>query len=254
MECRLEFIYHTMHETCHYIARHKHECYELVYYIKGTGTTEIGGKSFAYVQNSFTVIPPGTCHDERHATDTEVLFIGFGYVGKAFPIKAGQYFDDIQCSFLNCLKQMKKEITDQKLHFEVKLNLLLTGLLIEYERMTRNTAKKAIDFTYIRNYLDENYNQNIDLNALAELSGYSYHHFRHLFKEKTGLPPNQYIINQRICNARRLLKETGLTMIEISQMCGFYSESQFSAMFKKSAGMKPSEYRNKVDTTDLVYE
>ncbi len=243
MECKLEFIYHAVRESWHNVALHKHDCCELVYYVKGSGTTEIDGKSFIYGQNSFTVIPPDTYHDEKHDVDTELMFIGFNYRTKEFSIQTGQYSDDPQHTFLTYLKQMKKEITEQKQHYELKLKLLLTELLIEYERMTRNTAKKVIDLTYIKNYLDENFNQDIDLKALAELSGYSYHHFRHLFKEKTGVSPNRYIIDQRLSNSQRLLKETGLTMAGISQACGFYSESQYSAMFKKSVGMKPSEYR-----------
>lgn len=246
MECKLEFIYHTIRESWQYTASHKYECFELVYYIKGNGNTEIDCNTFTFHQNSFIIIPPNLYHDERYDTDTEVLFIGFKCLNKALPIKAGQYQynDDFQHTILHYLKQMKKEITDQRKHFELKLDLLLKELFIELERMNENIIKKANDFTYIRKFLEENYNQNIDLNALAELSGYSYHHFRHLFKQKMGIPPNKYIINQRISNAQRLLKETRLSIVEISQECGFSNESQFSAMFRKSIGLKPSEYRN----------
>lgn len=245
MECKLEFLYQAVRKSGGYVPLHKHECFELVYYIKGSGTTEIGGEAFLFGPNSFTLIPPNVYHDERHDTDTEVLFIGFTSKSMYTSGEAGQYSDDLQHTFLNYLKQMKKEVANRKLHFELKLNLLITELMIDLERMSCSNPKRTMGLTYIRNYLEENFNQNIDINELAQISGYSYHHFRHMFKEKTGMPPNRYIINQRILNARKLLKETCMTMADISQACGFYSESQFSAMFKKSTGMKPSEYRSK---------
>ena len=47
-----------------YINYHSHEYYELVYYLSGSGKTEIGGKMFKFSDNSFALIPGDTEHDE----------------------------------------------------------------------------------------------------------------------------------------------------------------------------------------------
>ncbi len=66
-----------------------------------------------------------------------------------------------------------------------------------------------------------------------ERSGYSYDHFRHMFKERTGLSPMNYIIDKRIDYAKRLIVSTDMTLSTISQECGFSTSSQFSSMFRR---------------------
>lgn len=88
------------------------------------------------------------------------------------------------------------------------------------------------------------------------MAGYSYHHFRHLFKAKTGLAPFEYIIEKRIEAAKNLLSNTNKSITYISENCGFSSCSQFSMLFKKHCGLSPKQFRlNKkipADKTDTA--
>lgn len=242
MDQKLEFVYSIHRKQSDYIGFHKHECYELVYYINGNGCTKVAGVDYKYSPSTFTIINPNNQHDENHVVGTDVIFIGFKSDLSSI-LKNGLYSDDHQHSVFNYLKQIKREIFEQKRSFSLKADLILGELLIELDRMFEQSGKKNKEFSYIQGFIEEHCNQQIDLNTLAQLSGYSYHHFRHLFKQKTGFSPINYIINKRLLNASYLLKTTNLNVLEISHECGFSNESQFAAMFKKYSGQTPSMYR-----------
>ncbi|WP_215223928.1 AraC family transcriptional regulator [Echinicola shivajiensis] len=87
----------------------------------------------------------------------------------------------------------------------------------------------------------QHFRKGIDFQHLAGNYGISYSHFRRLFREKVGLAPQQFLINERINYAKRLLSTTNLTVEEISEKCGFQSVFYFSKLFKKKAGYSPKK-------------
>lgn len=64
-----------------------------------------------------------------------------------------------------------------------------------------------------------------------------------LFLEQEGSSPGAYIQKQRAEQAQRLLRESPLTLRQISEQMHFSSEYYFHAFFKKHAGMPPGEFR-----------
>jgi len=92
---------------------------------------------------------------------------------------------------------------------------------------------------YINDYLAEE----IKLSDLAELLGMSQFHFSHLFKQSMGVPPHQYVIQQRVERAKQFLKQTELSITEIAFLCGFNSHSHLSKWFRQLTGMTPKAYR-----------
>ena len=96
---------------------------------------------------------------------------------------------------------------------------------------------------YIYKYIDENFIQDIDIQTLAEMSGYSYDYFRHLFKEESGVSPKNYIIDKRINFAKKLLTESENTISEVAQKSGFSNGPQFTVIFKDRTGLSPMQFR-----------
>jgi AraC family transcriptional regulator len=92
---------------------------------------------------------------------------------------------------------------------------------------------------YINDYLGEE----IKLSDLAELLGMSQFHFSHLFKQSMGVPPYQYVIQQRVERAKQFLKQTELSIAEIAFLCGFNSHSHLSKWFRQLTGITPKAYR-----------
>lgn len=85
--------------------------------------------------------------------------------------------------------------------------------------------------------------QTIDVPALARDLGISHSAFRKHFKQITGRPPLQYQIEIRLNKARRLLRNSSLSIQEIAEQLGFESIYYFSRLFKKKTGESPLAYR-----------
>ena len=90
--------------------------------------------------------------------------------------------------------------------------------------------------------IEERWNQPVDMAKLARSLGLSYRHFRRLFLQHTGVPPNQYLLNLRINRAKRLLEET-LTIEEVAERTGFADPFYFSRLFRQKTGITPAKWR-----------
>jgi AraC family transcriptional regulator len=81
------------------------------------------------------------------------------------------------------------------------------------------------------------------LDALARQLGMSPFHFSRLFHRATGQAPSQFFIDLRMAEARRLLRETDRSIIEIGMEVGYSSPSHFAQVFRRATGMTPRDYR-----------
>jgi AraC family transcriptional regulator len=78
---------------------------------------------------------------------------------------------------------------------------------------------------------------------LAREADMSEFHFSRAFKRTTGFTPSQYFIQLRMERARRLLRETKRSVIEIGLDVGYTSPSHFTRIFRREVGISPTEYR-----------
>jgi AraC family transcriptional regulator len=92
---------------------------------------------------------------------------------------------------------------------------------------------------FMETHLDEPF----DLGRLANNVSLSTFHFSRLFKRATGSAPSHFFVRQRIEKARRLLRETGLSITEIGIAIGYTNSSHFSQVFRREVGISPSDYR-----------
>ncbi|MBB5079112.1 AraC family transcriptional regulator [Nonomuraea endophytica] len=69
-------------------------------------------------------------------------------------------------------------------------------------------------------------------------------HLVRVFRAATGETPHRYLARLRIEKARRLLRESGLTVAEIAPLCGFAGPGALSTAFLRHTGMRPTAYRN----------
>jgi len=95
----------------------------------------------------------------------------------------------------------------------------------------------------VREFLDRNFHKRVSLDDVAGLVCLSPKYLSRLFKEKTGMGFNEYRLGGKMEKAGEMLRETGLTVNEISYRLGYRNMESFIRMFKKARGMTPTEYR-----------
>ena len=83
----------------------------------------------------------------------------------------------------------------------------------------------------------------LDLNTLAAESGYSRSHFLRMFRAAMGCSPHQWLTRPRVEQAKTILRENSISLIDIALDSGFSSHAHFSSTFRQIAGVTPSEYR-----------
>ena len=98
-------------------------------------------------------------------------------------------------------------------------------------------------FRKVRHLMVTHLEEEFSLIRLAREAGMSEFHFSRAFKRTTRIKPSQYFIDLRMERARRLLRETSRSIIEIGLNVGYTSPSHFARIFRREIGISPSEYR-----------
>ena len=92
-------------------------------------------------------------------------------------------------------------------------------------------------------FIEEHLAENISLAKLAQLIQLSPYHFCRAFKQSFGVPPHRYHTSRRIERAKALLANPGNSVTNIGMTIGFSETSSFTAVFRKTTGMTPTDYR-----------
>lgn len=78
---------------------------------------------------------------------------------------------------------------------------------------------------------------------LADLCGYSVSTFRRLFRNEFGTTPHEWLNGLRMDKVRTLLTQTDLSLLEVTEMCGFVSQSYLTEFCQMNFGASPAGIR-----------
>ncbi len=98
----------------------------------------------------------------------------------------------------------------------------------------------------VREYIDQNYQEDIALQDIAGAFGYSDVYFCKLFKQNFGMNFITYLNEYRMDKAKALLADPMINIKDISSKAGYRDANYFTRVFKRMVGMTPSEYRSGV--------
>ena len=122
----------------------------------------------------------------------------------------------------------------------VLAHLYLLDIFKYYIEMVRQKGHKS-PAVKLKNLIDNPENIDFSLTELSDKCGYSTDHLRVLFREKYEISPQEYRIRRIMAYAMELLSESDLLVSDIAEKCGFKYLSHFSALFRKTYKMSPSE-------------
>ena len=114
-----------------------------------------------------------------------------------------------------------------------------------YENARPGDIKPASFYKMIT-YIDEHYEQKIELEDIAKIGGYNVAYTSQFFKRQMGISFVEYVLRLRIRDATVRLASTDEAVARIASDCGFADVKAFNVAFKKHFNMTPTEYRKHV--------
>ncbi len=124
------------------------------------------------------------------------------------------------------------------------LSKWVPGILALFQNCRQKAADTDNAIAAVKAYIYSHLDEKLDRDMLAARVYLSPDYLSHCFKQQTGLSLTNYIIEERIQEAKRLLSDKHKNIRDIAIACGFQNISYFTRQFKKSTGMTPREYRS----------
>lgn len=109
--------------------------------------------------------------------------------------------------------------------------------------LAMDSAGENSQISFAKGHLEQNYDKEILIDALAKQMGYSTPHLINKFKAYYGITPKAFISRVRILKAKELLLSTDKLSREIAYLLGFSDELYFIRFFKKHVGVTPRQFR-----------
>lgn len=127
----------------------------------------------------------------------------------------------------------------------MQFNNLMISLFADFQELIRKSKRQSygivVDSTI--NYINQNLYSRLRLTDIAKHTGYTPAYLSDLFYEKTGLHIQQYILEQKTDEVRKLLLYSSRSCTEIASALGYSSLAHMSSSFKARTGMTPKDFR-----------
>ena len=98
----------------------------------------------------------------------------------------------------------------------------------------------------IDRYINENMDQNISIDDLAERLNYSKYYFLREFKKLNDITPYQYVVDMKMRKAKELLSQKDYSIAEASYDLGYSDQAYFTHAFKKHTGLTPGQFQKQL--------
>ena len=157
-------------------------------------------------------------------------------------IDTGISVDEVFGTHYNLYDELSQQETLEDIGAWLKrISFKLTHAINEHnlKRLDRNVEK-------IIAYIDDHLQEDISLNSLAELVGFSTSYISKIFKENIGINYIEYLSKKRIEKSKLLLKDTIFNIKEIGFRVGFNNIQTFLRTFKRHEGITPGQYRENI--------
>ena len=254
INAKLLYVTHSIYENDWPSLPHMHYFTELCYIKKGTGNYLIEDQNFPIKEDDFIIINSNTSHTERSVGEIPLEYIILGVEGLNFSFGGEHEHLIFNCrrdheEFAYFMVSLLVEMENKRPHYELVCQDLLNMLIVKLIRRTNfsfefvPSVKSSRECIKLKQYMEANYNQNITLDTLAQVSHLNKYYMVHAFTRQFGCSPMNYLMEVRIKASKELLASTDYSITEVAQSSGFSSQSYFAQCFLKHCHMTASAYR-----------
>lgn len=111
------------------------------------------------------------------------------------------------------------------------------------EKADEKAAGDSKPIQMVKTYVENHLGEAITLDSAAAMAGFAPAYFSNVFKKQTGQNFTEYLTEVRLQEAKRLLRSSDKSIGEIASLAGYPDDKYFRKLFKKTVGIKASEYR-----------
>lgn len=272
--CKINRMKHISHENDLTEIEHHHDFIEIVFITKGKGTQVISNNEYAVSEGDIFILQGFQNHYFKDADKAELINVMYDPVkspGLISPeIRTIEGYSALfllepryrsRIHFRNMLhlnqvdlakseyilNSMLNELATKEPGYELFLKNKLEEIIIflsrKYSQISIPKAKSLVRIGKAIDFIENNFQKNIYIQELAELGFMSLRNFQRIFKDATGLSPNDFLLERRIQHASKLLTGTDLAIYDVSGQVGIEDWFYFSKVFKKKFGISPLGYR-----------
>ncbi len=142
-----------------------------------------------------------------------------------------------------------KPLDTEELHLVLKnLELSLTEISdkMHSENSNESTMSPEEIVTLVKDYVKKHYSEEIDLNSIARILGFSSSYLTKVFNKVENTTPSKVIRSYRMGIAKQLLNDDSLTIQQIASHVGYSDPFHFSKSFKQTVGISPTQYKQEL--------
>ena len=259
----MDFVEIEYRENFYMVEPHSHDHYELYFQLSGTREFFLKDKMFVLPPNCLCVIPPFSLHkteggayerinvniSENLLNKEEIKFLSA--CADAGALRLDESYLPLLQSLLGEGLSVRASTSGLRREYEFSIVQTVLYLLQKQELIPLSLASaaptvKSADPVVLKLlfYLNENYREEITLQALSEKFFLSKVALCARFKKFMNCSIMQYLFQIRLSKAKELLSSTNKSMEEVAFECGFSSANYFSLVFKKEIGLSPLHYKN----------
>lgn len=164
--------------------------------------------------------------------------------------------DEIHSKIINILLDIKAEYFSGEPYSDMSIYSKFLELMVlfgrhctkidhSYDLSSSKNKEMAEKIQFACTYIGEHCTEDLNLETVAEIVGFSKFHFARQFKLFTNCSFYKYLSQRRIYIAERLLIESDYSVTDVALRCGFSNISTFIRMFKITNNCTPTEFKNK---------
>lgn len=226
--------------------------------ISGKGTVETSTATFHPSAGDSYLLRKGEYHNYYSDPDEPWVKIWINVMGNLPPKVLDSYgfYQSILLPKLDIsgyIKQIheiaRADTTDMNTMYDRCFVVFLR--LVQYlrQRLDGPTQTNSIpeNVVQLKNYIDLNLGVPLTMEICNEITHLSTSQTIRSFRQAYGVPPYEYLSQQRIESAKVLLRGSSLTLQDIASQLGFSDQFYFSKYFKKRVGQSPKDYRKYKD-------
>lgn len=238
--------------------RHWHEEYNLCLLEAGAGELYYRGADHLTPPASLYIVHPGEVHSNQaypgqpcsfrnlYAESEIVRRIASELAGRDRPLpffRPTVIFDkEIISLYLRLHIALERPAST--LERQARLLEFFARLINRYSEegpQVRVFRRARLTISRVREYLAENYSENVTLEYLSQMSGLSPFHLSRVFSEEVGMPPHAFQTQVRIARAKSLLSR-GWAISRVAVETGFADQSHLTRHFKRLVLITPGQY------------